>query len=49
MFATKSHVSTGLGLFISKYYRSSYGRIWAENNVDGKEKGAAFSFSIPIN
>ncbi len=47
-FATKSdHKGTGLGLFISKSIVEAHGgRIWAENNADGK--GATFAFSIPI-
>ncbi len=49
-FATKSTAAisggTGLGLFISKSIVEAHaGRIWAENNKDGK--GAAFSFSLP--
>ena len=47
-FATKSdHKGTGLGLFISKSIVEAHGgRIWAENNTDGR--GATFAFSIPI-
>jgi len=38
---------TGLGLFISKSIIEAHnGRIWAENNDDGK--GATFSFSLPV-
>jgi two-component system sensor histidine kinase VicK len=48
-FATKSETGgTGLGLFISKSIIEAHdGKIWAENNPDG-EKGATFSFSLPI-
>jgi signal transduction histidine kinase len=46
-FATKSFSGTGLGLFISKAIVEAHGgKIWAENNADGK--GATFSFSLPI-
>jgi signal transduction histidine kinase len=47
-FATKSEtIGTGLGLFISKSIVEAHGgRIWAENNKE--EKGATFSFSLPI-
>ena len=47
-FVTKSEKGTGLGLYISKNIVEKHGgRIWAENNADGK--GATFVFSIPIN
>ncbi|MFL6421801.1 MAG: ATP-binding protein [Nitrososphaeraceae archaeon] len=48
-FATKSQTGgTGLGLFICKGIVEAHGgRIWAENNANGK--GAKFSFSLPIN
>jgi two-component system, OmpR family, sensor histidine kinase VicK len=46
-FATNSVVGTGLGLYISKNIIEAHGgRIWAENNLDGK--GASFSFVLPI-
>jgi two-component system sensor histidine kinase VicK len=47
-FATNSETGgTGLGLFISKSIVEAHGgRIWAENNKEGK--GATFSFSLPI-
>jgi signal transduction histidine kinase len=44
-FATTK--GTGLGLFISKSYVEAHGgKIWAENNPDGK--GATFSFTLPL-
>jgi signal transduction histidine kinase len=47
-FTSKSSQGTGLGLFISKNIIEAHGgKMWAENNVDG-EKGATFSFSLPI-
>jgi len=51
-FSTKSplhgvQMGTGLGLFISKSIVESHGgKIWAENNKDGK--GATFCFTLPI-
>jgi signal transduction histidine kinase len=46
-FASKSFQGTGLGLYISKNIVESHGgKIWAQNNEDGK--GATFSFSLPI-
>src|SRR5918994_1617953 len=48
-FATKSDKGTGLGLglFISKNIITHHGgKIWAENNPEGK--GATFAFSIPL-
>ena len=46
-FATKSEKGTGLGLFISKSIVKAHGgRIWAENNSDGK--GATFYLSLPL-
>jgi signal transduction histidine kinase len=47
-FTTKSFQGTGLGLYITKSIIESHGgHIWAENNKN--EKGAAFSFSLPLN
>ena len=46
-FVAKSENGTGLGLFISKSIIESHGgKIWAQNNPDGK--GAIISFNIPI-
>jgi two-component system sensor histidine kinase VicK len=47
-FATKSETrGTGLGLFISKSIVESHGgKIWAQNNRDGK--GAIFCFNLPL-
>ena len=46
-FASKSFQGAGLGLFISKNIIEAHGgRIWAENNSDGK--GATFFFTLPI-
>jgi signal transduction histidine kinase len=47
-FVTDSPGGTGIGLFISKSIIEAHGgRIWAENNVNGK--GAIFAFSLPLN
>ena len=47
-FASKSYKGTGLGLFISKGIIEAHGgKIWAENNIDGK--GATFVFNLPLN
>jgi signal transduction histidine kinase len=45
-FSSKSWKGTGLGLFISKSIIEAHGgKIWGQNNIDGK--GATFSFSLP--
>ena len=47
-FTTKSEQGTGLGLYISKNIVEAHGgKIWAENNSDGKT-GATFTFSLPL-
>jgi two-component system sensor histidine kinase VicK len=47
-FTTKSKGGTGLGLYISKKIIEAHGgNIWAQNNKDS-EKGATFSFSLPL-
>ncbi len=46
-FATASERGTGLGLYISKKIIDAHGgKIWAENNKDGK--GATFAFTLPL-
>ena len=46
-FVTKSEKGTGLGLFISRSIIEAHGgRIWADNNKDGK--GATFIFTLPL-
>ena len=45
-FVTASEKGTGLGLYISKKIVEAHGgKIWAENNKDGR--GATFAFTIP--
>jgi signal transduction histidine kinase len=46
-FVTKSEKGTGLGLYISnRIIQAHGGKMWAENNADGK--GATFTFTLPI-
>jgi signal transduction histidine kinase len=46
-FSSRSFSGTGLGLYICKNIVEAHGgRIWAENNKDGK--GATFSFTLPM-
>ncbi len=46
-FATKSQKGIGLGLLISKIIVDAHGgKIWAENNKDGK--GSTFTFTLPL-
>jgi signal transduction histidine kinase len=46
-FTTKSEKGIGLGLYISRRIIEAHnGKIWAENNADGR--GATFHFSLPL-
>src|SRR5439155_16811338 len=46
-FTSKSYKGTGLGLLISEGIIDAHGgKIWGENNPDGR--GATFSFSLPL-
>ena len=48
-FSTKSKGGTGLGLYISKSIIKAHGgNIWAKNNNEDGERGATFSFSLPL-
>ena len=45
--ASRKYGGTGLGLAICKEIIDAHeGKIWAQNNKDGK--GATFSFSLPL-
>ena len=47
IFVTKSGTGSGLSLFISKGIIEAHGgKVWAENNAEGK--GATFSITLPI-
>ena len=46
-FANRSEKGAGLGLFLCKSIVEAHGgKIWAENNRDGR--GATFTFTLPI-
>jgi two-component system, OmpR family, sensor histidine kinase VicK len=46
-FATRSEKGMGLGLFVCKSIIEAHGgKIWADNNADGK--GSTFTFSLPL-